>query len=118
MRTRAWRMGPRRSSATPVLAEAGTAVADRAGRAVRAVACAEARGRGIVGTPACAARPRRAASEGRRVPGPVRSSIVRMRGPSAEDDGGRRPPARAGPLPLWGRAVAHGERRPNIQETE
>src|SRR3954465_6059891 len=56
MRTRAWRMGPRSSSATPVLADAGTAVAVRAGRAVRAAACAEARGRGVVGTPAWAAR--------------------------------------------------------------
>src|SRR4051795_8462250 len=46
MRTRAGRTGPRRSSATPVLAEAGTAVAERAGRAGRAAAAAEARGGG------------------------------------------------------------------------
>jgi len=40
----------------PVLADAGTGVAARAGRAVLAVACASARGMGIVGTPARAAR--------------------------------------------------------------
>src|ERR1700712_659187 len=110
-------MGPRRSSATPVLAEAGTAVADRAGRAVRAVACAEARGRGMVGTPACAARPRRAASVGGRVPGPVRSSMVRMGRPfGLGTTGGADPPPGAAPLRPEGVVVAR-ERRPTIQRT-
>src|SRR4051794_9866319 len=80
IRTRAGRTGPRRSSATPVLAEAGTGVvATRAGRAVRAAATADSGGRGMVGTPARAARPRADAwFSARRPPGPETSSIVRI----------------------------------------
>src|SRR3954454_13280833 len=79
MSTRAGRSGPRRRSATPVLAEAGTAVAARAGGAVRAVAWADSRGSGMVGRPARAARPRgEVGVPGRFASGPAVSSMVRM----------------------------------------
>src|SRR3954447_18729176 len=97
MRTRAGRTGPRSSSATPVLAAAGTAVAARAGRAVRAAACAETRGIGMVGTPARAARPRSDALVSERLPGAVVSSIVRMSALQRRDDG-RRPHPPPGPI--------------------
>src|SRR6478672_3312500 len=74
----------------PVLADAGTAVAARAGRAVRAVAWDVSRGMGIVGSPARAARPGTDASVcGRRCAEPGMSSIVRMAAAlRRRDDGG------------------------------
>src|SRR4051812_33736542 len=88
----------------PVLADAGTAVAARAGRAVRAAAWAFSGGRGDVGTPARAARPRDGASVRRGgIPAAVLSSTVRMARPfgrRSTEEPPARPPARPAPLRL------------------
>src|SRR3954453_5567022 len=76
----------------PVLAEAGTAEAARAGDAVRSVSCADERGSGIVGTPA------RAACPGAVVAGPVGVwSMVRISAALPRRDSGGDPPL--GPPP-------------------
>src|SRR6478609_8817235 len=106
----------------PVLADAGTAVAAREGRAVCAVARADSRGSGMVGTPTCAARPRGGVPAWARGLGMAGLfSIVRMTGgPSAE---GRRrcrgvdPPGlnhhargRRGCSPVFGEGLTSTER--------
>src|SRR3954469_14981418 len=102
MRTRAGRTGPRSSSATPVLAEAGTAVAARAGGAGPAGAWADSRGRGIRGTPACAARPRCelvSSSMVRMAAAPQQNAATGYRGSRAPRPRPR-PPVGAGRAPL------------------
>src|SRR5919206_32765 len=123
MSTRAERTGPRRRFATPVLAEAGTAVAARAGGAVRAAAWADSRGSGMVGSPARAAWPGgEVGAPGRFPPGPAVSSMVRMATLFTLEDHGehrRLGTPRPGPSTRWRRGAAPwGGNRPTIHRAE
>src|SRR6476469_3129246 len=97
----------------PVLADAGTGDPERGVGTARGATRPAERGSGMVGTPARAARPRGAAGRTGGRLSPVRSSTVRMGGPSRLERAGTpaaRPPRPAGTPPGAGKGAVYSDR--------